>query len=265
MASYSSYKKITGDTFASGILGADKFSSSPTSTYGVKWVYGTMCRCSPGCCCNWTVPTGVTKLWIQLWGSGGNGAGACSCNRCHHYGASGGGYYNSQIVSSNAGCTYSVCAGGVYPCLSRECYGCQGCSSYVNGHNLSNLCAQGGRRGDANTSWSTECTSTWSCCASPTQWGGQMALGNHAHAWTSSRYDTYRGWCHCYNQGITPTSAPLIGTFVQQSTRGCWIRCGCWIVPYGNGGMNAMSNYCGSGHCGQGGTGGGGLVKITYF
>ena len=265
MASYSSYKKINGDTFATGILGADKFSSSPTSTYGVKWVYGTMCRCSPGCCCNWTVPSGVTKLWIQLWGSGGNGTGACSCNRCHHYSAAGGGYYNSQIVQTNAGCTYSVCAGGVYPCLSRECYGCQGCSSYVNGHNLSNFCAQGGRRGDANTSWSEECSSTWSCCASPTQWGGQMAMGNHSGAWSASRYDTYRGWCHCFHYAHSPTSAPLIGTGQHQSIRECWIRCGCWIVPYGHGGQNALTTYCGSGHCGQGGTGGGGLVKITYF
>ena len=63
---------------------------------------------------------------------------------------------------------------------------------------------------------------------------------------------------------IDPLSAPLIGTQVTQSIRECWIRCGCWIVPYGHGGQNAMSTYCGR-CCGQGGTGGGGLVKITYF
>jgi hypothetical protein len=57
----------------------------------------------------------------------------------------------------------------------------------------------------------------------------------------------------------------LIGTTSHQSIRECWIRCGCWIVPYGHGGQNALTTYCGSGHCGQGGTGGGGLVKITYF
>ena len=45
----------------------------------------------------------------------------------------------------------------------------------------------------------------------------------------------------------------------------CSIRCGCWTVPYGHGGQNAMTTCCGSGVCGQGGTGGGGLVKITYF
>jgi hypothetical protein len=44
----------------------------------------------------------------------------------------------------------------------------------------------------------------------------------------------------------------------------CWMRCGCWTVPYGHGGQNGMTNYCGSSCCGQGGTGGPGLVKITF-
>jgi hypothetical protein len=44
----------------------------------------------------------------------------------------------------------------------------------------------------------------------------------------------------------------------------CWIRCGCWRVPYGSGGAGAMTTLCGSSCCGQGGTGGPGLVKITY-
>ena len=32
--------------------------------------------CTPGCCCNWTVPSGVAKLTWELWGAGGNGHGA---------------------------------------------------------------------------------------------------------------------------------------------------------------------------------------------
>ena len=60
----------------------------------------------------------------------------------------GGGFYNSVMIDTAfAGCQYRVCAGGVYPCLSRECLGCIGCSSYVNGHNLSNFCAYGGSCG----------------------------------------------------------------------------------------------------------------------
>ena len=265
MASYSSYKKVNGDQLASNSLNSSSFSDSPNSSYGVKWFYGIICRCSPGCCCNWTVPTGVQNMWIQAWGSGGNGSGACSCNRCHHFLGAQGGYYNSKMITTSAGNTYSVCAGGVYPCLSRECTGCQGCSSYVNGSGLSNFCAIGGCRGMANTSWSTNCSSVNPCCRAPGNNGGDFGIGNHGGAWSASRYDTYRGWCHCYQHAHSPTSAPLIGTSVYQSLRSCWIRCGCWIVPYGHGGQNATTTYCGSGHCGQGGTGGGGLVKITYF
>ena len=66
MANYSSYKKIHGDQLLSNVLGASSFSQSPNCTYGVKWVYGIMCRCSPGCCCNWTVPSGVQNCGFRL-------------------------------------------------------------------------------------------------------------------------------------------------------------------------------------------------------
>ena len=265
MANYSSYKIVNGDQFVGAAVTATKFSGSPNSSYGVKWFFGTMCRCSPGCCCLWSTPTDVQNLWVQAWGSGGNGTGACSCNRCHHYEAAQGGYYNSKMLETNGGCQYTVCAAGVYPCLSRECYGCMGCTSYVNGYNLSNFCAIGGQRGNANPSWTEACTSDNACCRAPGNNGGDFGMGNHTSAWSNSRHDTYRGWCHCYHYGQSPTSAPLIGTYQSQSTRECWIRCGCWIAPYGHGGQNAMTTYCGNGHCGQGATGGGGLVKITYF
>ena len=164
MANYRSYKKVNGDSFADNILDANSFSSSPSSSYGVKWFFGIMCRCSPGCCCNWTIPSNVRNMWIQAWGAGGNGTGSCSCNRCQHWQAAQGGYYNTKMIETNSGCNYTVCAAGVYRCLSRECYGCTGCSSYVNGHNLSNFCAIGGCRGNANPSWSTACASVNPCC-----------------------------------------------------------------------------------------------------
>ena len=168
------------------------------------------------------------------------------------------------MIDTVAGCQYRVCAGGVYPCLSRECCGCIGCASYVNGYNLSNFCAYGGSCGHANDSWSTSCNATWHCCVGPTSNGGQFGMGNLRDSWTNGGYSTNRGWCHCYVQMTNPTAAPFIGTEVIQSLRECWVRCGCWIVPYGNGGQNAMTTYC-ERCCGQGGTGGGGLVKITYF
>ena len=219
MANYSSYKKIHGDQMENNILGASSFSQSPNCTYGVKWVFGIMCRCSPGCCCNWSVPTGVNNMWVQAWG-----------------------------------------AGGVYRCCSRECNGCQGCSSYVNGHNLSNFCALGGARGCANPDWSVRCTSRNYCCVSPGTWGGDFAMAPHQKGWSGH-------WnCTCTGAVASGESsgAPFLSTnSVEHQMEQCWSRCGCWTAPYATGGQGAMTTYCGR-CCGQGGQGGSGVVRITY-
>ena len=36
-------------------------------------------------CCYWQVPSGVTRITWEIWGAGGNGHGACSCNRCQNW------------------------------------------------------------------------------------------------------------------------------------------------------------------------------------
>ena len=264
MATYASYKKLTGEELTDGSVDGADLASPLNTTYGVKWFYGSPGACTPGCCCLWTVPAGVKKLHIQIWGAGGNGSGACSCNRCHHYMGASGGFYNTKTIDTVAVCTYSVCAAGVYRCYSRECNGCRGCSSYVNGYNLSNFCAIGGRRGESQTSWATYCHSQWCCCMNPGNNGGDWMQGTHTPNWDGAEFVYDRGFCHCYNRSHYSGGAALIGTVSQQSLRGCWMRCGCWTVPYGNGAQNAMTTYC-ERCCGQGGTGGGGLVKITYF
>ena len=261
MANYSSYKIVNGDQFVGAAVTATKFSGSPNSSYGVKWFFGTMCRCSPGCCCLWSAPSDVQNMWIQMWGAGGNGTGACSCNRCHHYEAAQGGYYNSKMLETNGGCQYTVCAAGVYPCLSRECYGCMGCTSYVNGYNLSNFCAIGGQRGNANTSWTESCTSDNACCRAPGNNGGDFAMAGHQDGFSGH-------WnCHCTGDinNTCTTGAPFLVASTENQLDQCWIRCGCWTAPYATGGMSAMTTYCGSGHCGQGGQGGSGMVRITYL
>ena len=259
MASYSSYKKVDGDQLVGNALGSSNFSESPNSSYGVKWFYGTMCRCSPGCCCNWTVPTGVQNMWIQAWGAGGNGTGACSCNRCHHYQGAAGGTYNTKTISTTGGCQYRVCAGGVYRCCSRNCNGCRGCSSYVNGYNLSNFCAQGGAQGCANTDWSVACTSRNFCCVSPGQWGGDFAMAPHQDGFSGH-------WnCQCGPSITTEctSGAPFLTSSTENQAVHCWARCGCWTAPYATGGKGGQTQYCGR-CCAQGGQGGSGVVRITY-
>ena len=96
----------------------------------------------------------------------------------------------------------------------------------------------------------------------PGAWGGDFGMGNHA----SGSYRAGGFNCHCYyNHSAMPSGAPFIGNLgVSYGVRQCWIRCGCWTVPFAHGGQGAITTYCGSGHCGQGGVGGGGIVKITY-
>ena len=262
MASYASYKKIDGSSIGNNIIPVTAVNAVGLDTWTVKWFYGSPNTCSTGCCCLWTVPSNVRKATFELWGSGGNGSGACSCSRCHIYAGAQGGYYNTKTIDVCPTWTYTICAGGVYPCLSNECSGCQGCSSYVTGCNLTNFCALGGASGFAENSWSLSCFSTeGACCACPGSWGGDFAMGNH-----QSIYWKPKGFfCHCHGSYSIPSSAPFIGTNVMQAANFCWVRCGCWTVPYGHGGQNAMTLYCGSSCCGQGGTGGPGLVKVTFF
>ena len=76
MASYSSYKKVSGASLQAGSLGASAFDPNTRKTFGVKWVFGSPNACSNGCCCAWSVPAGVRKVQWEIWGSGGSGAGA---------------------------------------------------------------------------------------------------------------------------------------------------------------------------------------------
>lgn len=259
MATYGSYKKIVTDQIIDGTVPRSKLGPGGGPQYNVFWVYGSPGSCTSGCCCLWTVPSGVKRVTFELWGAGGNGNGACSCARCHHYFGAQGGYYNTKTIGTSSGCQYTICAGGVFPCLSIECTACNGCSSYVNGYNLSNFCAEGGATGCANTAWSTGCFSEWGRgCVGPGSWNGDFTMGNHAGAPHGNEF------CHCLDNMFCTTGAPFLsGGGSHGFLEECWIRCGCWTVQYGSGGQSAMTTYCGS-CCGQGGTGGSGVVKITY-
>ena len=261
MATYASYKKVNGDQFYDETLADNKFNDTTLHTFGVKWFYGLLGFCSPGCCCLWTVPTQVQRLQWELWGAGGNGAGACSCNRCHHFQAAMGGTYSAKTISTVQGCQYSVCAAGVYRCLSRECEAYyNGRTSYVNGYNLSNFCACGGDRARANTSWNAGCFGVNNYCFGPTHNGNDMTIATQRPGWS-----TAGGNCRCHPQEIHQGQAPKIGGYSSGGVRQCWIRCGYFAVPYGTGGQSALNTFCGSSCCGQGGTGGGGLVKVMYI
>ena len=259
MATYASYKRISSDNLTSNSITDDGFASTAAKKFSALWVRGCLGMCSPGCCCLWTVPTGVKRATFDLWGAGGNGSGACSCNRCHHFKGAQGGYYNTKSIDVQEGWTYTLCAGGVYPCLSQECVGCNGCTTYATGCNLNNFCAIGGTTACANADWNIPCYSEFPCCVAPGVWGGDFAMGNHAGAF-------HGNWlCHCHFVGYCATGAPFMsGQGVGGCTGLCWINCGGASVPYANGGQSATTTYCGA-CCGQGGTGGSGVIKITFI
>lgn len=269
MANYRSYKKITGTMVEDKAIDADHIATGVRDNWCVKWFHGTPCCCSPGCCCLWTVPTGVRQATFEMWGAGGNGAGACSCNRCQHTQPPGGGAYTSKHVVVTPGCTYRICAGGVYRCWSRECNGCNGCSSYVCGQGI-NACACGGMSGLTNSSWTDQCHSTMPYCVRPgcvgTTTNGDFASFTHGGNFQGqSAYMYPGGVCHCWkHNGHSTGSFGMDAGLQEQNSNVCWIRCGCWNVPFTAGGQSANSNYCGR-CCGQGGTGGPGLVKVTFY
>ena len=55
----------------------------------------------------------------------------------------------------------------------------------------------------ANTDWGQGCYTKWGCCLNPQNNGGDLTVGSMNGNWSTVRYDTYRGCCHCYPQGMT--------------------------------------------------------------
>lgn len=259
MANYQDYRQVPSDQIAATSVTNAKLSIDARHCFCTKWFFGSPDQCATGCCCQWQVPTGVRKAFFEAWGAGGNGHGSCVCDRCSRMKGAGGGFYNTKMISTCDAWQYTVCAGGVYRCLSQECQACNGCSSYVNGCNLSNFCAFGGATGCQESSFLSPCFSYWECCLGPVSNGGDFGMGNHAGVWSGAFN------CHCHCQWTTSTAAPFLGGSLEHHNQVCWMRCGCWTAPYGHGGGGAFSSYCGTVCCGQGGTGGAGVVKITYM
>lgn len=59
---------------------------------------------------SWTVPAGVTKVYVQLWGGGGGGSGGNTVGQIHGNGG-GGGAYASEYISVTPGASMSVTVG----------------------------------------------------------------------------------------------------------------------------------------------------------
>lgn len=280
MATYSQFKKIATDSIVDNTIPPSKFATDVNDNYGIVWVFNERGFCCNACsaagdcteqangkCCQWTVPTGVTKAIFEIWSGGGSGAGSLCCC-CYQAIGGAGGNYAQKTINVLPGWQYTVCAGGTFPCrYVRACTGGQGCASFVTGCNLSNFCAVGGcgawacQSGDA---WSPYIITSCSNCGIGGSTCG-FAGADFGMMGTTGGY-TGRGLCHCYKRTQFAGTAPIVGKVHLSSAMDVPCQCGCFINWPAGGGMSGNFGYIGNfGLCCAAGTmGGSGLVKITY-
>jgi hypothetical protein len=278
MASYASYKKITSEGIPDGAITNSKLAPGAGAQRKVRWIYnerglrchqctiaGNCCEQANGKCCYWCVPDNVYQVTFEIWGGGGGGPGHTCCNNCSFAVGGFGGNYAIKTIATNPGCQYSVCAGGSWRCeKSHTCTAGMGCRSYVNGHNLSNFCVDGGCPG-------------WMCNGDA--WGQRHAVLNCANCRICGIFGADFGMnggggikagtttCRCHGQTSWTGTGAGIGTYMATQTNEAWCACGCHVNWPAGGGTPGTSSYCNNwAKCCAGGSGqgGSGIVKITF-
>lgn len=232
---------------------------------GKNHVYVT----APTGSCTWTVPDGVTNIFIEIWGAGGGGGGNGNCCCCSSGPGGGAGGYIAATIPTAAGCQYIMCAapGGSMGC--GQCTnGGNGGTSYVTGYNLSGFCVLGGCggiSGPCNACNPTCYGQNWSnrscgVIGSSTYVNNVIrACGEGGHLFgkpTGCSYETKGG------------NAPFAGGIGGMVT---YLGCCAYTPNYGGhggdfpgGGASGAHASCCCGICNCGGCGAGGLVRIWY-
>ena len=120
-----------------------------------------------GCCCLWTVPSGVLSVTFELYGGGASGNDGCCCNYQNYGGANG--TIAKVTLDTVAGCQYQICAAGSNACAYEiSNTGCNGCSSWVCNVSAGSVvaCACGGEQGTSQPGHSSP-FNAYSCCWAP--------------------------------------------------------------------------------------------------
>lgn len=219
--------------------------------------------------CSWTVPTGITSIFIEIWGAGGGGGGNGNCCCCTAGPGGGGGGYVSVTIPTAGGCVYIACAGSGGTMGCGQCTnGGTGNVSYVTGYNLTSLCATGGcgaLSGPCNAC-SPSCYGTnWpNCsfgCPNSTAYVNNAicACGEGGHLFGHPK------GCRFENKG---GSSPMNGgTGAMMSLISCcpyMANCGGIGGDFPGGGGSGAPMTCCCGICNCGGCGASGLVRIWY-
>ncbi len=218
-----------------------------------------------GCCCAWTVPTGVTWFSVEMWGGGGGGAGSCCCFQGWPGGS---GTYARKVIqhptpgTSLTGRVYRLCAAGSTGCTNRTCIGCTGYPSYIYGESeAANVaCAAGGLSGGTYCYHGSNCS--YAGCSS-VQCGSYCGTMGICGVGGASRGTPN---CHGGYHSFMP-SAPMTGGNFRQTKDGCSGIChGCHVGGYahfpGGGGPSSVNH--GDWSPAYGAPGAGGLVVIHW-
>jgi hypothetical protein len=232
---------------------------SSTINYDELAVYNTNIETNAngGRCCLWTVPTGVTWVYAEMWGGGGAGAGACCC-----FGGwpGGSGSYSRKIISGlSAGQTLTLCAAGSTDCVGA-CCGQSGFPSYItNSGGTTLICASGGSFGGTKCYFMINCD--YNGCQQ-NQCGSYCGTFGICGVTGSAKGSTY---CSGNSYQYMP-SAPFMG-HNRPTKDACSGFCGglCvggWAHWPGGGGASTYSHTNPGGYCGA--PGAGGLIQIFW-
>jgi hypothetical protein len=279
MATYGSYKKIANESLQAATVESTYLATGAAAAFGVQWVFNERGLCCQNCsnaggcveqangkCCLWTVPAAVTSVTFEIWSGGGGGAGMICCNCCGFSIGGAGGNYAVKTIQTVAGCQYTICAGGSWPCAqSHTCAAGMGCLSYITGFNLSNFCVVGGCGGwmcDGDAWGPRHHDSGCANCNICGYFGADFGMMG------SVGLKMGHGACHCYRTASWTGTAPIIGKTQAVGSSETWCSCGCYVNWPSGGGMSGTSSYCGNfaKQCAGGqGQGGSGIVRITYY
>ena len=222
-------------------------------------------------CCLWTIPAGISTIYVELWGAGGGGGGPGNCCCCNAGPGGGSGSYASATIAVSGGSQLTVCAGngGTMGCAACT-NGGAGNPSYVTGGGIGTLCAGGGGGGCSGAcnvprgcygvnQTNFGCGNAGTNNSSPVANFAICACGEGGHMFgqpLGCRYETKGG------------SAPMAGGIGAWATYSACCPCNGNSPAQGGdfpggGGAGANSSCC-CGGCGCGGCGASGLVRIWY-
>lgn len=234
-----------------------------------------------GCAYVWTVPTGKTKMVVEMWSGGAGGSHSCCCMQ--GAGGGGGGYQKFK-VDVTPGELICMCSAGTTGGGNNGAHsGCQGCYSSICLNGVWCACTEGGNQ-TARNSRCNLATNCYTCCSTCYCCRGRNYCSGTGNNWerlaeqsgTSSMYHSTQ-WCTDMawqymggNYGVPGQRPQGTSTCCQD----CWggicsnysSCCGqaCLFAAHHPGG-GGQAAWGADGGCRCGSPGAGGLIYVVHW